>query len=333
MTVRWEKVSHFVAQRSGCSITAELQPIPLLGGLESAGVFKLAIRSGKSHSNSFVVKRLVDRGTRELLIYQALAGTPVAGAMPRLLGAESLSQTEVYMYLELLSTENSWPWGNVDASVAVLEQLAKVHAFSSLNLEAVRDWDYEADIQDSAESTVELFASLLNRGIGVGERPMLRPLERMVTTLPAMRRALDAWHKPALLHGDVHSGNIAWRTGEDGVATAVLLDWGRARIGSPLEDVSSWLQSLGCWEWEVKRRHDSLFRSYLRARQVPDHLSPELRQLYWMAAACNAMAGALRYHLAVLGDPARSTEEQFDSSFAAQSWLRIIRRADESWRN
>jgi len=117
------------------------------------------------------------------------------------------------------------------------------------------------------------------------------------------------------------------------VRSAVLLDWGRARFGSPLEDVSSWLQSVGYWEPEVRRRHDTLLRSYLRARDLSDHLSPELRELYWMAAACNAMSGALRYHLAVMLDSTRSGEERSGAFCALQDSLRIIRRADICWRN
>ena len=41
----------------------------------------------------------------------------------------------------------------------------------------------------------------------------------------------------------------------------VLIDWARARAGSPFEDVSSWLQSLGFWEPAVKRKHDTLLAS------------------------------------------------------------------------
>ena len=113
----------------------------------------------------------------------------------------------------------------------------------------------------------------------------------------------------------------------------ILLDWGRGRFGSPLEDVASWLQSLGYWEYEVARRHDTLFRYYLEVRNLPDRLTPELRSLYWFAASSNAMAGALRYHLAVMNDPQRTTHERSASAGAVIDWLRIIRRADACWRN
>jgi aminoglycoside phosphotransferase (APT) family kinase protein len=130
----------------------------------------------------------------------------------------------------------------------------------------------------------------------------------------------------------MHAGNaIVHGDGEQ--RELVLVDWGRARFGSPLEDVASWLQSLGYWEYEVRRRHDSLFRHYLAARNLPDRFTPELRALYWFAASSNAMAGALRYHLAVINDPERTREEQAESAGAVSDWLRIIRRADACWRN
>src|SRR5919108_667753 len=72
---------------------------------------------------------------------------------------------------------------------------------------------------------------------------------------------------------------------------AVLLDWARARRGSPLEDVSSWLQSLGYWELEARRRHDTLLRRYLKARAFAGELSRAVRDAYWLAAACNVLAG------------------------------------------
>jgi hypothetical protein len=45
-----------------------------------------------------------------------------------------------------------------------------------------------------------------------------------------------------------------------------LIDWARARRGSPFEDVASWLHSLGCWEPEARRRHDSLLTDVISTR-------------------------------------------------------------------
>jgi Ser/Thr protein kinase RdoA (MazF antagonist) len=93
-------------------------------------------------------------------------------------------------------------------------------------------------------------------------RRRLGPVRRVGEVLPELRRqllALDSFGTTAI-HGDAHPGNALVRSGE----RPVLLDWGRARLGSPLEDVSSWLQSLGYWEPEAQRRHDTLLAGYRR---------------------------------------------------------------------
>src|SRR5690606_30955587 len=122
----------------------------------------------------------------------------------------------------------------------------------------------------------------------------------------------------SFIHGDVHPGNVLVRARAGG-AQPVLIDWGRARLGSPLEDVSSWLCSLGYWEPEARRRHDSLFRAYLSARGLGGPLSFDLRAAYWLASASNAFAGALRYHLALA--TTASTSLQRDAAIhAALDW-------------
>jgi hypothetical protein len=64
----------------------------------------------------------------------------------------------------------------------------------------------------------------------------------------------------------------------------VPVDWARARIGSPLEDVASWLHSLGCCEPQARKRHDTLMRAYLEARQLPCAFNSEVRVDYWFAS-------------------------------------------------
>jgi hypothetical protein len=327
------RISDFARRRNGGSPDLSLRTVPLLGGLENCGVFKVEVTwtvSGRPCSDIFVAKRLVDGAIREVAVWKALMGTAAAETMPAMYGAQSLGHREAYLYLEYVEQSVAWPWKDTSTSVAVLKAVADVHSAFLDSGGSFDDWDYESELVQSASLTVELFAATVLAGVALGERPMLRALERMIGMLPSMRVALKSWGT-TLLHGDVHAGNAIVRR-RGGEVSAVLVDWGRARLGSPLEDVSSWLQSAGFWEPEVRRRHDTLLRSYLRARQLSDHLSPELRELYWIAAACNAMAGALRYHLSVILDSARSDDEQFRSRGALRDWLRIVRRADACWR-
>lgn len=63
-------------------------------------------------------------------------------------------------------------------------------------------------------------------------RRALPAIRRVVAALPAIRRQLLAAERTAtVLHGDAHPGNVL---------SNVL-----TRLGSPLEDVSAWLQALG----------------------------------------------------------------------------------------
>jgi hypothetical protein len=106
----------------------------------------------------------------------------------------------------------------------------------------------------------------------------------------------------------------------------VLIDWARARRGSPLEDLASWLHSLGCWEPNARRRHDTLLQIYLDARGEPRELSVQLRSRYWYASACNGLSGAIRYHLSVLSNLECSADLRYHSLRALAEWERVIRR-------
>jgi aminoglycoside phosphotransferase (APT) family kinase protein len=156
---------------------------------------------------------------------------------------------------------------------------------------------------------------------------MSRTLERAAAALPEMRHQLFTAYGRTLIHGDAHPGNVLLRRG-----TALLIDWGRARAGSPLEDVSSWVQTLGVWEPEARRGHDTLLARYVRARDLGHGLDGHLRQAHWIAGASNALAGALRYHLFVISDRSQTPRRRVDSWRAVAHWLRIIRRADACWR-
>jgi hypothetical protein len=316
-------IREFAVCQFGVAPGSQLIVHPLHGGLETCGIACVTV----GPAQQMVVKRLVGGARREVAIYQQLSPTPAATALPRYLGHVHTSSHETYLFLEWVPRHHDWPWSDVAQSTAVMERLALIHRQDV----CLPDWDYGADLSTSAVATLDLLAHLVFNGNAPSGRPMLKTLERAVDTLPAMRQALARAHQSTLLHGDAHASNAVSCTGQR--ARIVLLDWGRARMGSPLEDVSSWLQSVGFWEWEVRRRHDTLLRRYLAARGWNDRITPELRSLCWFAAASNALAGALRYHLAVANDIRRGDNERYLSAKAAQDWLRMIRRADVTWRN
>ncbi|MCW5981848.1 MAG: aminoglycoside phosphotransferase family protein [Bryobacteraceae bacterium] len=287
---------------------------------------------GQERGASFVAKRLWGRGLRELNAYRALdasGGPPVA---PRLLGVHRETPDEAYLFLEWIPAARRWPWVDEDATSAVIRRLAQLHTRPVRNFRSgFDDPNIEREIEASAAETAALYHRLPLARSRAGATAMGQTIDRVAGEMSAMRAYLKAGTGIAPLHGDVHSGNVVIRAGAKDI-DAVLLDWGRARLGSPLEDVSSWLQSLALWEPRVKRRHDTLLKRYIEWSGPAHRLDREFRRLYWLAAASNAMAGALRYHLAVTGDKGRTDAARNRSAGAARDWLRIIRRADKYWR-
>ncbi|HOL72453.1 MAG TPA: phosphotransferase [Bryobacteraceae bacterium] len=303
----------------------------LRGGL-CASVMRARVRfldpERRPRTAVFVIKRVAGGDIRELGAYRSLAGSPCARIAPQLLGAEQTRSGCVNLYLEYIPSFHPWPWADVKASELVLKRLATVH--EALAPEKVPEWDYDAELQESAGTTLEILEEAALLADFTPVRRFLPSVRRLAAALPALRAQLvnRRWPRVAL-HGDAHTGNaIIRRQGRS--HSAVLLDWSRIRLGSALEDVCSWLQSISFWEPEPKRRHDTLFRKYLTSRGMPDELTPELRELYWLAGASNAFAGALRYHVVRMGSAATRAERTMASA-AVRDWLRILARADACW--
>lgn len=314
----------------------DLQVHPL-AGLESAAVARVRARlraqSGRAHVTTFVVKRLDAAMPRERIVYESVLSGASARLAPRLLGTDQLGPATCYLYLEWVRPWRVWPWGDMRCAGLVLEQLAYLH--TSVSAESAHppqlSWDYEQALLESSRATLELAEGCLRLPELRHLAHALPSLRRLVSQLPSMRAQLLGQGR-TVIHGDAHSGNAFIRV-QRGEKQAVLLDWSRARLGAPMEDVCSWLQSLGLWEPEARRRHDTLLRHYLIASGRGERVTRELRDAYWLAGACNALAGALRYHLAVAsgwGSPAPAARRA--AIWAARAHLRLIRRADAIWR-
>lgn len=312
-------------------IQLQIERRRIKAGLEAPCVQRIIARyrdhTGRCRSARFVAKQLRGAADREALVYEALLASRVPRVSPAVYFVDRSQQDRVWLLLEDVSGVCRWPWRDVVASRAVLERLAQFHA-AQLVIPS-HQWNYESELQQSALATVETldsmrrspeWSSLAKRGF--------RPLDRIARSLAPRRAALLDFAPPgrATIHGDVHPGNVILCR-HDRQNLPVLIDWGRARVGSALEDVSSWLQSLGYWEPEARKRHDTLLRDYLRARGLQECLSSDLRAAYWMAAASNALAGALRYYC-WRASTATTARARASAAHAAASWLRVIVRAD-----
>jgi hypothetical protein len=194
---------------------------------------------------------------------------------------------------------------------------------------ALGDWSYGLDLEQAAASTLKEAEAFAQRTRDAVTRSGLPALRRLVHNLPQLRRRLlDFELLPrTLIHGDVHPGNVVVRT-RGRIDDPLLLDWARARLGSPLEDVSSWLQWLGFWEHGVLRKHDTLLTGYLRARGVSVPLCSAVRDAYWLAGAINCCSGALSYHLSVACDPRVTLRQRSTALRAVHHCFRIVCRAD-----
>jgi hypothetical protein len=312
----------------------ELQP--LRGGLEAQEIALATVRhrdaAGRPRLIRFVVKRLQGRATREALVYERLVSVHAGQVSPRLLAVDWPSEDRAILYLEAIRRAGAWMWRDLSIAGELLRQLAGFHRAATGSTALVPDWDYEAEQERMAMATHAALDACR-------QHPDLAALAR---SLPAVRRIVLArgrlrgqllqerpFHARPI-HGDVHPGNVLVRR-RDGANRPVLLDWARARSGSPLEDVSSWLHSLGFWEDEVRRRHDTLLAGYLAECGMEGKPTAHLRSACWLAGASNALSGALLQHLQAASDEHRSPAQRARSAHAAQAWLRVIRRADACW--
>jgi aminoglycoside phosphotransferase (APT) family kinase protein len=296
---------------------------PLGGGLESTVVrAHLAIDGGsRGMPSRLVIKALPPGGEREAFVYETLWRHVPDPPAVRVLGRQPTAQG-THLYLEDAQPAALWPWSDTAVAADVCRVLARLH--DAAPPARAFAWDYESELSRSAAATLELAARVREPD---GRRCWRRlgDLRRVVAALPRLRGHLGRGPLTAI-HGDMHPGNVIIRPA--GRATAVLLiDWARARIGSPFEDIASWLHSLGCWEPQARRRHDWLMRTYLESRRRVRPFDAAARRDYWFASASNGLAGAIRYHLAVAGDEAVAAPARRQSRQALAAWTRVVRRA------
>lgn len=309
----------------------QLRPVHvarLHGGISLADTFLLRWRGGRSGRirRSCVAKVLVSPEAREAAVYQHLYRHGLSGLGPRVFGVHR-EEGRVVLLLQHLRARR-WPWADERQCRAVLEQLALLHRARLAAPAADAEWSYEQELVTRALGLVGWLSTQRRSDLSAGLRRTFPAIRRLVESLPRIRHELLCATGAVLIHGDAHPGNVLVCSRR---SQALLLDWARARLGSPLEDASSWLMSLGCCEPGARRRHDTLLRTYLQASGGACVLSKELRQAYWLAGASNALAGALLHHLQSLADAERSRHDLFHAQRAAHGWMRVLRRAHAVW--
>jgi hypothetical protein len=318
-----ERIARFLSRRWRVPESViRVEVLPLDGGLESRVTrAKITHASDAALPRRLVVKELGPGLEREARVYDALWRHMKRPPSVRVFGRES-SAHATYLYMEDAQPACSWPWSDVELAAAVCREVARFHDQPDLPREHFA-WNYEAVLALSAETTLQV--AIVARDLS-GQRYWRRlgDLRRVVAALPRIRQCLLSG-ATTLIHGDLHPGNVILRDRPAGF-DVVLLDWARARVGSPLEDVASWLHSLGCWEPQARRRHDTLMRAYLEARAVRHLFSTDVRHHYWLASASNGLGGAIRYHLSVAADKRSSDSSRDHSRRALVAWERVVRK-------
>ncbi len=304
-----------------------IRTVRLGGGLESDAVHLLTA-SGRDPRGRYIERRYVRKVVhgmprREAGVYRHLRRN-MPDLAPRLLHADRTG-TSATLYLEHVERARPWPWSELEASAAVLERIARLHELPARA--GLPAWDYEGELATSAGRTLAAAYRLASTPVRELVRGALAAIEEVVAGLPVLRSFLRSAHPFAgrIIHGDLHPGNVLYRS-RHGTHEPVFIDWARARIGSALEDVSTWLQSLSTWEPEMRRRHDTLLARYLAARGIAPRITTDLRDLYWLASASNALGGALAFHLASLAAQPRY-DPSSPSACSARAWLRALRQA------
>jgi aminoglycoside phosphotransferase (APT) family kinase protein len=274
-----------------------------------------------------VVKPLGGQARREAEVYRRLRRHRPALA-PRLL-AVARDGGATTLFLERVAARERWPWREPARGEAVLSAAADLHA---ARVPGAPAWDYERELEGAAHATLDALLAARRGGAHPVDAASLRAVRRVVAALAAVRRELlrGGPFAPTLIHGDLHPGNVVLCF-RGGAPVPVLLDWGRARLGSPMEDVASFIQSLGCWEPAARARHDSLLAAYLRARGAAGAIPPAAREACWLAGASNGLAGALAHHLRVATSPSAPARARASAAWAVRDWLRIMRRAEAVW--
>lgn len=335
--LREDRARSLLRERFGEVSDLHLETRELRGGLESRAVLRAVARfrdrEGRARSWSWVIKRVSVARRREVAVYRRLP--PRGGELhfaPELLAVEDDGDDDggALLHMEWIRPVRRWPWEDMGTAQRVTRRLARIHwdVDAQLGAAELPPWDYEAELEWSAAATVETVEQLPDDDALRPIRRGLPAVRRMAEAVPRVRQEIACWDggSQVWIHGDLHPGNLLLRWSR-GRAEPVLLDWGRVRRGSRLEDLSSWVLSLTHWVPEARRRHDTLLRKYLEGTGGGGRLGGGFRDAYWLAGACNAMAGALRYQI-VTACESPSPVQRGKSLTAARRWMRTVRRAD-----
>ncbi len=251
LTIDLAALSAYSRKALGCvGPPCRLEITPLTGGYVASGVYRLdlsfAAGDGPLQHLAVVQKQAAES---EVRVMHALAALPGAQALPRLIAdgrsplpggqAEGWFITPFYAGTPLTFADDIPP--------VVVSTLAQVHAhFASRGPELLQQGLVPVDAAFFARTLRNAQESLAAAPEGQPTATSLA-LQRDLAAAgaaPVFAAAL-ACLPPTLVHGDVHPGNIL--RAADG--SAVLIDWGNARLAPAMLDLAN-IVGLGSALWQ-----------------------------------------------------------------------------------
>jgi hypothetical protein len=163
---------------------------------------------------------------REHRNYQTIAGWFI----PELVGFDDDGERPVLAIEDLSAATWPPPWSDASVS-AVLEAFAAIHATTAP--------PHLADTPDRWEGSDDWRRIDEDAGPFLALRLCSR--DWLTDGLPDLRAAALAApiRGDALIHGDMRSDNMCFRSGR-----ALVIDWNHAQVGNPEFDIATWLPSL-----------------------------------------------------------------------------------------
>lgn len=305
-----EEIAACVAAALGCT-TAGLE-IETLGGRQGLLVCRVRVPG----AGSFVFKAVRESGRRELAL-TALLAQHVPGAVPPVLAyEEDVRRGYYWLVTHDMGARRLADAPSVEGYVATAQTLAQIQlavldeteALRSLGVPCVGPSEWEEIALKALEAAQESGGALLQDGLSELERIVwaTTDIARDTLTLP-----------PALVHGDLHGGNVALLDGSPSVGVC-LLDWGSAYVGAALLALEELLWPAVRWlraAEEIDRVRTAYFRAMASLLGKPGRLERAF-------AACQTLVRLERLYESLRRD------EQDEFASAA-----TLRRLLDAWRH
>jgi hypothetical protein len=307
-----EEVAACVAAAIGQPVgEARVEP---LGGKQGLLVCRVVVPG----AGSYIFKVVRASGRRELALTASLSQA-APGTVPSVLACEEDTRRGLYW----LVTQDVGPRRMADAP-AIEGYMASAQALARIQMQTLEHTESfrQMGVPCVGPPQWEEIALRVLEAAGLSENPVLRAqqadLERAVWTTSDIAR--DTVTLPmALIHGDLHAGNIALADGAP--VTVCLLDWGSAYLGAALLGLEELLWPAARYlrsQEDLNRVRAAYFREWTPVLGKPGRLERA-------SAACRALV-----HLELLEEGLRRPAGlgiQDDFGFAA-----ALRKYLEAWR-